>query len=75
MILPIALTDGTPLNLKIKKSKRAKKPSIIADIQGLKAIIPSNYEINDLMKLVQEKRNWILKTYMRGYDRDILLNI
>jgi hypothetical protein len=49
MILPIALTDGTPLNLKIKKSKRAKKPSIIADIQGLKAIIPSNYEINDLM--------------------------
>jgi predicted metal-dependent hydrolase len=68
MILPIALTDGIPVNLKIKKSKRAKRPSIIADTQGLKAIIPSNYEINDLMKLVQEKRNWILKT-SKYYER------
>lgn len=68
MIISIALTDGKTLNLKIKKSKRAKKPSIIADIQGLQAIIPSNYEVNDLMELVQQKSNWILKS-SRYYER------
>jgi predicted metal-dependent hydrolase len=68
MIIPIALNDGIPLNLKIKKSERAKKPSIIADIQGLQAIIPSNYEINELMELVQENRNWILKS-SKYYER------
>jgi predicted metal-dependent hydrolase len=68
MIISIALTDGKPLDLKIKKSKRAKKPSIIADIQGLQAIIPSNCEINDLVELVQEKRNWILKI-SKYYER------
>lgn len=62
MIIPIAFTHGIRLNLKIKKSRRARKPSIIADMRGLQAIIPLNYEINELMELVQEKRNWILKS-------------
>ena len=62
-MIPIALTDGIPLNLKIRRSNRAKKPSIIADIRGLQAIIPSKYEINDLLKLVQDKRDWILKSF------------
>jgi predicted metal-dependent hydrolase len=68
MIISIALTDGKTLNLKVKKSKRAKKPSIIADIQGLQAIIPSNYEVKHLMQLVQQKSNWILKS-SRYYER------
>ena len=63
MMIPIALTDGISLNLKIRKSNRAKKPSIIADIRGLQVITPSNYEIKDLLKLVQGKRNWILKSF------------
>jgi predicted metal-dependent hydrolase len=77
MIISIALTDGKTLNLKIKKSKRAKKPSIIADIQGLQAIIPSNYEVNDLMKLVHQKSTGSLNLpdTMRGYDRDMPKNI
>lgn len=58
-ILPIALPDGKTLAINIKKSNRAKKPSIIVDILGIHAIIPSAYNIEDLIDLVEEKKNWI----------------
>jgi predicted metal-dependent hydrolase len=58
-ILPIVLPDGKTLPINIKKSNRAKKPRIIVDIVGIHAIIPSAYNIEDLIGLVEEKKNWI----------------
>jgi predicted metal-dependent hydrolase len=60
MIMAIALRDGKNLSIEIKKSNRAKKPSIIIDLVGIHAIIPPGYNVKDLVELVQEKKKWII---------------
>ena len=68
MTMAIVLADGKTLSIKIKKSNRAKKPAIIADIVGTYAIIPPDYDIRNLVEIISEKKNWIAKVY-KYYER------
>ena len=68
MTMAIVLADGKTLSIKIKKSNRAKKPAIIADIVGTYAIIPPDYDIRNLVEIISEKKNWIAKV-SKYYER------
>ena len=68
MTIAIVLADGKTLSIKIKKSNRAKKPAIIADIVGTYAIIPPDYDIRNLVEIISEKKHWIAKV-SKYYER------
>jgi predicted metal-dependent hydrolase len=63
-----ALSDGRTVNIEVRKSTRAKKPAIIADIGGIYATIPPNYEIKNLGEMLSKKMNWITKV-SKYYER------
>lgn len=54
MSLPISLPDGKTLTIKIKKSTRAKNLRIRVDALGVYAIVPTNYNIKDLVNFIRK---------------------
>src|SRR5918992_3491995 len=68
MSLPISLPDGKTLNIKIKKSIRAKNLRIRVDVLGVYAIVPANYDVKDLVNFIDNKKNWIANA-SRYYDK------
>jgi predicted metal-dependent hydrolase len=56
------------LDIKVKKSIKAKKPTIIVDIGGICTILPSDHEIKNLCEMLSKKMNWIAKV-SRYYER------
>ena len=61
--LNLCLSNGKTLCIEIRKSKRAKRLWLKANVFGVCLITPMiNYEISQLMKFLDVKKEWILKT-------------
>ena len=61
--LPVHLSNGRILSVQVKKSKRAKQLYLKANIFGLYVVVPFiNYEIDDVMRFLDIKKEWILET-------------
>ena len=61
--LPVHLSNGRILDVQLKKSKKAKQLSLKANIFGIYVIVPMiNYKIDEVMKFIDNKKDWILKT-------------
>ena len=67
--LPVNLPDGRVLNIEIKKSKRAKRLWLKANVSGIYLVAPIiNCEINHVIRFLESKKQWILKASLY-YDR------
>jgi predicted metal-dependent hydrolase len=60
--LPIQISDGNTLRIEIHTSKRARRLRLISGIHGVRAVVPINYNANELENFIAKKRNWIIKT-------------
>lgn len=61
--LNLYLSNGKTLYIEIRKSKRTKRLWLKANVFGVRLITPMiNYEISQLMKFLDAKKEWILKT-------------
>lgn len=57
------LSNGRMLRIEVKKSKRAKQFWLKANVSEIYLIAPTvNYEINQVMRFLDSKKEWILKT-------------
>jgi predicted metal-dependent hydrolase len=67
--VPLYLSDGQILNVKIKTCTRSKNIRLKADIYGIHVVAPTNYEIEGIINFIQSKRNWIFKAskYFRRF--------
>ena len=67
--LPVKLSKGRMLRIEVKKSKRAKQYWLKANVSEIYLIAPTvNYEINQVMRFLDSKKEWILKT-LEYYER------
>jgi predicted metal-dependent hydrolase len=67
--LPVKLSNGRMLRIEVKKSKRAKQYWLKANISEIYLIAPTvNYEITQVMRFLDSKKEWILKT-LEYYER------
>lgn len=63
------LPNGRMLRIEVKKSKRAKQFWLKANVSEIYLIAPTvNYEINQVMRFLDSKKEWILKT-LEYYER------
>ena len=63
------LSNGRMLRIEVKKSKRAKQYWLKANISEIYLIAPTvNYEITQVMRFLDSKKEWILKT-LEYYER------
>ena len=62
MFIPISLSNGKVLEIKIKKSKRVKHLWLKADVYGVYVVVPLNYSIEKIHDFIESKKKWILKT-------------
>jgi predicted metal-dependent hydrolase len=60
--LPIHLSNGKTLEIQVKKSKRAKRLTLKANIFGIHVIVPTVYYQIEVMKFLTLKKDWILQT-------------
>jgi predicted metal-dependent hydrolase len=59
----VKLPNGRMLRIEVKKSKRAKQFWLKANVSEIYLIAPTvNYEINQVMRFLDSKKEWILKT-------------
>ena len=67
--LPVKLSNGRMLRIEVKKSKRAKQFWLKANVSEIYLIAPTvNYEINQVVRFLDSKKEWILKT-LEYYER------
>jgi predicted metal-dependent hydrolase len=67
--LPVKLSNGRMLRIEVKKSKRAKQFWLKANVSEIYLIAPTvNYEISQVMRFLDSKKEWILKT-LEYYER------
>jgi predicted metal-dependent hydrolase len=65
----VKLSNGRMLRIEVKKSKRAKQFWLKANVSEIYLIAPTvNYEINQVMRFLDSKKEWILKT-LEYYER------
>jgi predicted metal-dependent hydrolase len=62
MSIPISLSNGKVLEVKIKNSKRVKHLWLKADVYGVYVVVPLNYSIENIHNFIESKKKWILKT-------------
>ena len=63
------LSNGRMLRIEVKKSKRAKQFWLKANVSEIYLIAPTvNYEINQVVRFLDSKKEWILKT-LEYYER------
>jgi predicted metal-dependent hydrolase len=62
MSIPISLSNGKVLDVKIKKNKRVKHLWLKADVYGVYAVVPLDYSIEKIHNFIESKKKWILKT-------------
>ena len=62
MSIPISLSNGKVLEVKIKNSKRVKNLWLKADVYGVYVVVPLNYSIEKIHDFIESKKKWILKT-------------
>jgi predicted metal-dependent hydrolase len=67
--LPVRLSDGRILDMEIKRSKKARRFWLKADMSGIYMVVPEdNYEINQAIAFLEAKKRWILRT-VKYYER------
>jgi predicted metal-dependent hydrolase len=65
----VKLSNGRMLRIEVKKSKRAKQYWLKANVSEIYLIAPTvNYEITQVMRFLDSKKEWILKT-LEYYER------
>jgi len=65
----VKLSNGRMLRIEVKKSKRAKQFWLKANVSEIYLIAPTvNYEINQVVRFLDSKKEWILKT-LEYYER------
>lgn len=50
------------IRIDICQNKRTKRFRLVSGINGVRAIVPLNYNIKELENFITSKRNWILRT-------------
>jgi predicted metal-dependent hydrolase len=60
--LPVHLSNGKTLGIHVKKSKRAKRLRLKANIFGIHVVVPMIYYENEVMEFLDLKKEWILQT-------------
>lgn len=68
MSLPVHLLNGKTLSIQVKKSKRAKRLCLKANICGIHVVVPMIYYEIEVMKFLNLERDWILRTF-EYYER------
>jgi predicted metal-dependent hydrolase len=67
--LPLSLDlAGCAIRIDVRTSKRARRLRLVSSINGVEAIVPTNYRAEELESFVSSKRDWIIKT-SRYYSR------
>jgi predicted metal-dependent hydrolase len=59
---------GSEIKIDVCTSKRARRFRLVSGIDGVKAIVPSDYRAEELERFAFAKRDWIIRTY-RNYSR------
>ena len=63
MLISFTVSKTEYIYLKKKESKRASKISLMANINGFFLTVPVNFNEANLHNFLQNKKNWITKTY------------
>jgi predicted metal-dependent hydrolase len=61
--VPVRLSNGQILNIKIKRSTRSKSARLEANIYGIHVVVPANYEVQNIIRFIYTRKNWIFKIY------------
>lgn len=59
---------GGAIKIDVRTSKRARRLRLVSGINGVEAIVPLNYRVEELQSFVSAKLDWIIKT-SRYYSR------
>ena len=62
MSLSLVFTDDLTIRIDIWPNKRTKRLRLVSGINGVRAMVPLNYNAKELESFVASKHNWILKT-------------
>jgi predicted metal-dependent hydrolase len=60
--LSLVFTDDLTVRIDIWPNKRTKRLRLVSGINGVRAMVPLNYNAEELESFVASKSNWILKT-------------
>lgn len=60
--LSLVFTDNTTIRIDICPNKRTKRLRLVSGINGVRAMVPLNYNAEELESFVGSKRDWIFKT-------------
>jgi predicted metal-dependent hydrolase len=60
--LSLVFTDDLTIRIDIWPNKRTKRLRLVSGINGVRAMVPLDYNAEELESFVASKRNWILKT-------------
>jgi predicted metal-dependent hydrolase len=60
--LSVVFNDNVAIRIDICQNKRTKRFRLVSGINGVRAIVPLNYNIKELENFITSKRNWILRT-------------
>jgi predicted metal-dependent hydrolase len=60
--LSLVFTDDLTIRIDIWPNKRTKRLRLVSGINGVRAMVPLNYNAEELESFVASKSNWILKT-------------
>jgi predicted metal-dependent hydrolase len=60
--LSVVLNDNMTIRIDICPNKRTKQLRLISGINGVRAMVPLNYNTKDLESFITSKRDWILRT-------------
>ena len=74
MSIPVYLSNGQVLNIKIKRSTRLKSIRLEANVYGVHVVSPVNYEFQNMIRFIHSRKNWIFKVY-EYYGRSFLGSI
>jgi predicted metal-dependent hydrolase len=61
--MSLVFTDDLIIRIDIWPNKRTRRLRLVSGINGVQAMVPLNYNAEELESFVASKRNWILKTY------------
>ena len=54
--------EDNAVKINVRTSKRARRLRLVSGINGVEAIVPTDYRTEELQSFVSAKRDWIIKT-------------
>jgi predicted metal-dependent hydrolase len=61
--IDVSIPDFKSISLELRRSAKAKRMSLRADLHGICVVAPMNEGVNVISKFVQSKVSWIYRTY------------